>query len=87
MTSDAERPLQAKLAAGCEAAFAELYDRFAERLHAVAFTITGSASDAEDAVHDTFLTVWRSRHVRARVDNLVTYLFASLRRAAARVVK
>ena len=87
MTSDAERPLQAALAEGQEAAFVELYDRFADRLYAVAITVTGSEADAEDAVHDTFLAVWQSRRALSRVDNLATYLFASLRRAAVRVVK
>ena len=84
MTSDAERPLQAALAEGQEAAFVELYDRFADRLYAVAITVTGSEADAEDAVHDTFLAVLQSRRALARVDNLATYLFASLRRAAVR---
>jgi RNA polymerase sigma-70 factor (ECF subfamily) len=87
MTSDAERPLQAALAEGQEAAFVELYDQFADRLYAVAVAVTGSTADAEDAVHDTFLAVWQSRRALARVDNLATYLFASLRRAAVRVVK
>jgi len=87
MTSDAERQLQAALAEGQEAAFVELYDQFADRLYAVAVAVTGSTADAEDAVHDTFLAVWQSRRALARVDNLATYLFASLRRAAVRVVK
>lgn len=87
MTSEAERPLQALLAEGQEAAFVELYDRFADRLYAVALTVTGSTADAEDAVHDTFLAVWQSRRAMAGVDKLETYLFTSLRRAAVRVVQ
>jgi RNA polymerase sigma-70 factor (ECF subfamily) len=86
MTGEPQPPLPAELAAGREAAFAALYDQYAGRLYAVAQAITGSEADAEDAVHDTLLAVWRSRGALSRVDNLAAYLFVALRRSAVRIV-
>jgi RNA polymerase sigma-70 factor, ECF subfamily len=56
--SDAE--LIARAQTGHVAAFAELYDRYAARVHAVARRILGSGSDADDLLHDVFLEAWQS---------------------------
>lgn len=42
-------------------AFAELYDRHAERALRLARAICGDASRAEDAVREGFLVLWRGR--------------------------
>ncbi len=59
---------------------AELYDRWAARLHAAACTLLGRSSDAEDAVHDVFVNLLR---VPPPQDE-AAYLFTALRHAAAR---
>lgn len=41
--------------AGEPAAIGELYDRYADTLFGTAYRMTGSRSDAEDAVHDLFV--------------------------------
>jgi len=80
-----DKPLIQGLAAGQEAAFAALYDRFAVPLFRVALAILGSRQDAEDAVQEVFVSLVRARHKLIGVENLRAYLFASLRHTAIRL--
>ena len=77
-------PLLAGLAAGDDRAFEALYDRFSGRLFQVALSMLLRREDAEDAVQEVFVALVRSRHVLTAVRDLEAYLFAALRRAAAR---
>ena len=67
---DSERQLDARLvertAAGDEAAFGLLYDRFSPGLFSMAVKITGNESEAEDAVQDTFAHIWRKAGTYSR---------------------
>ena len=74
--------LLASLAAGDERAFAALYDAWSGRLFRAALSLLGRPADAEDAVHELFVALARSRASLAEVADLPGYLFASLRRAA-----
>ncbi len=47
-----------QVAAGDKAAFAELYDRLSRPLYTVVFRILNDGSEAEDIVHDVFISVW-----------------------------
>ncbi len=76
--------LSEALAAGDPEAFAAVYDRFAARLFAVATTMTGSATEAEDIVHDLFVDLATHRQRFARVTDLDAYLFTVLRHAVSR---
>ncbi len=78
-------PLLQGLAEGREEAFAALYDRFAGPLWRGAVALLGSGQDAEDAVQEVFVGLVRARRELSKVENLRAYLFASLRRAAARI--
>jgi RNA polymerase sigma factor (sigma-70 family) len=53
-----------RLAKGCVAGdtsvFEEIYQRFGERMKSVAWSHLGNASDAEDAVQETFLKIHRA---------------------------
>ncbi len=71
-----------RLAAGDPEAFAELYDRCAARMLAVARALTGSAADAEDAVQQTFLDLYRSRRALGRAARPEAYAVTALRNAA-----
>jgi RNA polymerase sigma-70 factor (ECF subfamily) len=55
---------EAELLAGCRRqdvrAFERLYEAHSPRLKSVAFHIVGNRQDAEDAVHETFVKVFRS---------------------------
>jgi RNA polymerase sigma-70 factor (ECF subfamily) len=84
MTWRGTDPLPRGLAAGSEQAFAELYDRFGARLYHAALAMLHRREDAEDAVQEVFLAMVRSRKRLADVRDLTAYLFAALRRAAAR---
>lgn len=45
--------------AGFEAAFEELFTKYRDRVHAIAFRVTGSSADALDIVQDSFALVFR----------------------------
>jgi RNA polymerase sigma-70 factor, ECF subfamily len=65
---DKDAALLAALAAGDERAAAELYDRFAPMLMAVAFRVTRSRTDSEEVVLETLEQAWRQaqRYERSR---------------------
>lgn len=48
------------MAAGDESALAALYDRWAGRIHSVAFWILADADEAEDVVEETLWQAWRT---------------------------
>ena len=77
-------PLLIGLAAGDARAFEVLYDRFGGRLYQVAVSMLYRREDAEDAVQEVFVALVRSRHRLNAIRDLEAYLFAALRRAAAR---
>jgi RNA polymerase sigma-70 factor (ECF subfamily) len=60
-----EMTTRARLRAGDDAAFAELFDTHAAAVYHHAFRLTGNWSTAEDAVSATFLEAWR---LRERID-------------------
>jgi len=76
--------LRDELVAGCEQAYALLYDRCAARLFKVAWALTGNREEAEDAVQDVFTAMVQTRETLRRVESLEAYLFASVHRAAIR---
>ena len=85
MAKDAWDALRPVLEQGREQAFAELYDRCAGPMYRVARRMLGSDADAEDAVHQAFLELLRSRHALARADNPAAYAVVTARHAALRL--
>ncbi len=49
-----------RMAAGDSGALAELYDRYSDLLYSLAVRIVGGASDAEEALQDTWMQAWRN---------------------------
>ena len=49
-----------RIAAGDSDALAELYDRYSDLLYSLAVRIVGGASDAEEALQDTWMQAWRN---------------------------
>ena len=47
-----------RIAAGDQAALGELYDRFSRPLFSVALRVLNDAAEAEDVLHDVFVTLW-----------------------------
>ena len=47
-----------RIAAGDQSALGELYERFSRPLFSVALRVLNDAAEAEDVLHDVFVTVW-----------------------------
>jgi RNA polymerase sigma-70 factor, ECF subfamily len=76
--------LAARLARGEEAAFAELYDACADRLHQYLTVRIGSQDAASDVLQAAFLRAVISRRKFRGVENPVAYLFQIARNEAVR---
>jgi RNA polymerase sigma-70 factor (ECF subfamily) len=80
-------PRAERLAHGDSAAFAELYDACADRVHHYLVVRLGSRADADDVLQETFVCLARTRKKLATVENLVAYVFATARNEANRLVE
>ncbi len=76
--------LQARLAQGDQAAFAELYDAYAARIGHYLLVRLGSRDDADDVLQETFLRLTRIRGTLAKVDDLEAYVITIARNEAMR---
>jgi RNA polymerase sigma-70 factor (ECF subfamily) len=74
-----------RLAQGDHAAFAELYDACADRIHHYLMVFLGSKEDAEDALQETFTRLARNCKRLAKVENLTAYIFTIARNEALRL--
>jgi RNA polymerase sigma-70 factor (ECF subfamily) len=79
--------LGARLAAGDQAAFAELYETSADRLHHYLAVRLGSQQDADDALQETFVRLARNRRKLRSVSNLAAYVFTIARNEANRLAE
>jgi RNA polymerase sigma-70 factor (ECF subfamily) len=81
------KELAVRLARGDEAAFAELYDACANRLHAYLAARVGSRDAASDVLQTTFLRAVKSRRRFRGVENPIAYLFQIARNEAVRLAR
>jgi RNA polymerase sigma-70 factor (ECF subfamily) len=87
-THDASlKELAARLARGEGAAFAELYDACADRLHGYLAARFGSRDAASDVLQSAFLRAVKSRRRFRGVENPVAYMFQIARNEAARMAR
>jgi RNA polymerase sigma-70 factor, ECF subfamily len=77
--------LQARLARGEPAAFAELFDACADRVRHYLLVRLGDETDADDVLQETFLRIARTRERLSQVENLEAYVIAIARNEAARL--
>lgn len=56
---DLDLEILARVASGDQGAFATLYDRLSGPLYSLALRMLGDASEAQDALQDVFLQIWR----------------------------
>jgi RNA polymerase sigma-70 factor (ECF subfamily) len=63
-----------------EGAFTEIYERFFQPLYITAYRILQHAEGAEDAVQETFFSLWKYRD-SLQIENLGGYLHQSVRYA------
>jgi RNA polymerase sigma-70 factor (ECF subfamily) len=75
-----------RLARGDRAAFAELYDLCADRLHHYLVVRLESRADADDVLQETFVRLARARHKLAHVENLAAYAFTIARNESLRLL-
>jgi RNA polymerase sigma-70 factor (ECF subfamily) len=75
-----------RLAGGEQAAYAELYDACADRLHHYLVAVLRCREDADDVLQETFVRLARSRRRLAGVEALIPYVFTVARHEAARLV-
>lgn len=57
-----------------EAAFAELYSRYSQRIYAYCLRVTGNKEDANDIFQDTFFKFYDSAQEDTKVTSIVGYL-------------
>lgn len=74
-----------RLARGERAAFAELYDSCADRVHHYLVVRLGSREDPDDVLQNVFLRLASSRERLADIDNLEAYVFTVARNEAMRL--
>lgn len=67
------------LAQDDEQAFAEIYERYWDDLHAHACRKLGCPHEAEEVVQDLFVALWDKRHRAAGIEQLKAYLFTALK--------
>ena len=56
---EVDREILARVASGDQTAFAQLYDRLSGPLYSLAQRMLGDAAEAQDALQDIFLQIWR----------------------------
>jgi RNA polymerase sigma-70 factor (ECF subfamily) len=87
MSEPSMQQLAVRLARGEEAAFAELYDASADRLHHYLTARLSSRDAASDVLQAAFLRAVKSRRRFRGVENPVAYLFQIARNEAMRWAK
>jgi RNA polymerase sigma-70 factor (ECF subfamily) len=83
LTEAADASLVASVMDGDHAAFAELYDRYADRVFGLALKILGQEMAAEEVTQETFLKLWtRARTFRLERGAFSSWLLTIARRQA-----
>lgn len=67
------------MAAGSEAAFCTLFDRYWNKVYASALVLTKSPQVAQDISQEIFLQLWQNREKAADIKSLDGFLFISAR--------
>ena len=78
-TNNTDKDLLNGIAAGDEAAYRMLFERYWDTIYSSAFLLTKSPEISEDVTQDVFAMIWEKRNELARVDNLQAFLFVSAR--------
>ncbi|MEO6497199.1 MAG: sigma-70 family RNA polymerase sigma factor [Solirubrobacteraceae bacterium] len=60
LSGDSDDALMERVQAGDHEAFGEIYDRYSARSYRIALSICRDTGRAEDAVQESFVSVWRS---------------------------
>jgi len=82
-----DRELIADVANGDEAAFRQLYDRFADRVYRYAYTILRGEHLAEEVAQETMIAVWKGASKFAGRSKVSTWIFGIARNQAYSLVR
>ena len=82
-----EKELILQVSAGSEHSFAELFNRYKNKLYSFIVSLSGSNQLAEDVVQDVFLKVWQKREDLGNIDNFSCYLFRMAHNHALNIIK
>ncbi len=74
-----DQKLAALLKSGDRIAYTEIYDRYKTLLYQHAYKKLGDATEAQDVLQDTFLTLWQRQQEVDAESNLSGYLYTSMR--------
>jgi RNA polymerase sigma-70 factor (ECF subfamily) len=78
----------AQVSAGSVEAFGEIYDRFCQRAHRVAFAVCRDEGYAQDAVQEAFLSIWKtSASYRPEQGTVAAWLLTAVRYRAIDVAR
>ncbi|MBE7171505.1 MAG: RNA polymerase sigma-70 factor [Williamsia sp.] len=77
--SNNEEEVLQLLAAGNEAAFTQLFDRYRNKVYGVAFRFLKSSILAEEIVQDVFMKIWLKRGEVTSIERFDAYLFVMAR--------
>ena len=64
---------------GDDGAYVQLYNLYIDDLFAYGMCFTLDRASVEDCIQDVFVSLYRTRQKSLNVDNLKSYLFASLK--------
>jgi RNA polymerase sigma-70 factor (family 1) len=81
-STNASTGLLARIAAGDESAFREVYLHFFKRLYQFAHAFVKSREPAEELVEDVFVRIWQQRETLTGIQNLRVYLYTAIKNAA-----
>lgn len=74
-----EKELLTRISEGDEAAFAQLFNAWHQRLGAFIYRLTESSTLTQEIVQDVFLRLWLKRHLLGEVKDVKAYLFTAAR--------
>ncbi|MDB5158787.1 MAG: polymerase sigma-70 factor [Mucilaginibacter sp.] len=74
-----DQELTALLKEGNHAAFTEIYHRYWDKLYVVAYTRLADETEAEEAVQNIFLGLWKRRETLYLTHSLTTYLSVAVK--------
>jgi RNA polymerase sigma-70 factor, Bacteroides expansion family 1 len=81
------KELVSRVIVGDEAAFAQLFNLYRNKLYSFIYHLSGSASVAEDILQETFLKIWRDREQLAGIENFNAYLYRMAQNHAINVLR
>jgi len=77
-----EKDLLLLASQGSEAAFAELFHRYKDKLYGYAVKITANPQQAQDMVQDAFLKLWKNKAHLNTINNLDAFVFKTIQNQA-----